>query len=216
MSKKKLETEDLKTYVVGAGPHTNGQPDKPKSSFIKDIRKLNDDFENDAIEPRRMIALRLKLIELFEANNITPDEQLLMERILKLDRRLGTIGDGTPNDYLLNTLESGRCQKSCIVKVDDGPKTHHMVKNTKCKFVKDFDTGKLTVYIPRTVPIEHQISPEIAHKRLNNIPVGMDELPKPRVLIHRRILSPKEFKAWFDVEEGEYDFGKDEKEEVTF
>jgi hypothetical protein len=39
-------------------------------------------------------------------------------------------------------------------------------------------------------------------------------LPKPRILIHRVILSLKEFKAWFDVLEDEIDFSKESEEEA--
>jgi Ni,Fe-hydrogenase I small subunit len=91
-----------------------------------------------------------------------------------------------------------------------------LFKDLKCKFIKDFDLDKFVVYVPRTVEIEHQISKEIAHKRLNNLPVTFDELPKPRILIHRLILTQREFKAWFDVLEEDVDFGEEESEEFTF
>lgn len=187
------------------------------SGNIQNLEVLNKEFLNEKIEPRRLVALRIKLIALFHEGKITEDEQALMEKILKKDRVRNTIS--SMDNYLLNTIESDRCTNSCIVKVDDGPQTHHLFKDLKCKYQKDFDTDKFIVYVPRTVPTEHQISPEIAYKRLNNYPVDINELPKPRVLIHRIIITMREFKAWFEVLEDDIDFNgssSDFEEEFKF
>lgn len=177
---------------------------------------------------RKLIALRVKLISLFNEGIITPDEQALMERILKKDRSIGRIASA--DEYLLNSIEASRLTGTCIVKSDDTPQVHHLYKGLECKFYYDDayndnkgkpdSIGRYFVYVPREVPTRHQLKISTVMKENLGHPTDPSEYPLPRTLIHRIGLKEKEFERWFEVEDaGILDsglVGEEQEEEYQF
>lgn len=178
---------------------------------IENLAELATEFKSvkSPMPEKKRIALRIKLISLFLENKATEPEQDLMEAILRKERNRGVIG--SRDNYLLNKIEHDRAEAICVVKTDDAPQVHHLIKDLECRFDydpeyndgknKDDSIGRYYVYVPRTVPTEHQISNDIARRELKGHPVDPSEYPAPKVLIHRIALKPREFEKWFDVED---------------
>jgi len=163
---------------------------------LQDLRK---EYESGRMVEKKAIALRRKLVELFTGGKITPTELSLMETILRRERVKGTIT--SHEDYLFNKLESDRCEEKCTVKTQNPPQVHHMVTGMECRFSRDVEKNKFIVFIPRVVPPEHQMTRELVLKEQRGHFPSEDEYPKPKILIHRIVVTAKEFDAWFDVVE---------------
>ena len=168
----------------------------PKEN-IAGLEALRKEYESGRMVEKKAIALRRKLVELFTGGINTPQELSLMETILKRERVKGSI---TPHDdYLYNKLESERCDEKCTVKTKSPPQVHHMVHGMECKFARDVEKNRFIVFIPRVIPTEHQMSRELLLKIERGHPTNESEYPPPRTLIHRIVVSAKEFDAWFEV-----------------
>lgn len=166
-------------------------------SNIEGLADLQKEYVTGRMVEKKIIALRRKLVELFLAKKITPDEQALMEIILGRDRVKGSMS--SHDEYLLNKIESDRCEERCIVKTQSPPQVHHMVFGMECRFSRDVVNNKFSVYIPRVVPPEHQMTRELLLKEARGHFASEDEYPKPKILTHRIIITEKEFGKWFDV-----------------
>lgn len=189
---------------------------------IEDIEGLSKEYISRRMPERKLVALRRKLVSLFKEGLITNAEQELMETILKRDRALATI---LPHDnYLLNKIEYDRLERIAFVKTDDAPTVHHLKKDLECKFFYDHDfndgknkkdsVGRYVVYVPRTVPVTHQLSEAVVRKENMGHPIDPKEYPEEKILIHRIVLKDKEFNAWFEVEED--DILKDKNKEIEY
>lgn len=158
---------------------------------------------------RKLVALRQKLVSLFHSKAITEEEQELMEAILRKDRSLGRIA--TSDEYLLNKIESERCDQVCIVKSENTPVVHHLSQHLECKFKYDPEyndgknkpdsIGRYYVYVPRTIPTDHQLKNATVRKENLGHPTDPSEYPEPKVLIHRLGLRQREFDAWFEIDQ---------------
>lgn len=164
---------------------------------IEGLGELQREFVSGKMVEKKAIALRRKLVELFISGMATTPESALMEVILKRERTKGVITDH--DNYLLNQIENDRCADSCVVKTQFPPHVHHMVTGMVCKFSLDADTNKYTVYIPRIVPTEHQMTRELILREQRGHFPAEDEYPKPKTLIHRIIVNEKEFNGWFET-----------------
>jgi hypothetical protein len=180
-----------------------------KKSNIEQLDALRKEFATGKMVERKLVALRVKLVSLFTEKIITPDEQDLMETILRKDRNRGNINSAY--SYLLNAIESERCVDVAFVKVDDAPMVHHLKKHLECKYVYDAEyndgknkedsLGRYYVYVPRTIPTEYQLSAKTVMKELKGHPTDPSDYPPEKVLIHRISLKEREFQKWFEIED---------------
>lgn len=180
-----------------------------KEGNVKDLELLAKEFKSNKMPERKLVALRAKLTGLFLENVITEEEQELMESILRRERNLARIS--SRDNYLLNSIEAKRCDNICIVKTDDAPQVHHLSKDLECKFEFDPEyndgknradsVGRFYVYVPRIVPTRHQLTVATVERELRGHPVGPEEYPTPKTLIHRLSLKRGEFNKWFDVQD---------------
>lgn len=180
---------------------------------IPNLAALSKEFQKNEMEPRKLVALRGRLIELFKGKKITGDEQKLMEMILKRERLKGVIADA--NLEIINRLEMERCEETCIVRTDDVPRVHHLFRDQICKFYKDNDNERYVVFVERKIPTEWQMTRDLVLKEQRGHFADESEYPKEKTLIHRLNLKEKEFKAWFDFNEDLLSETKKE-EEYTF
>jgi hypothetical protein len=174
---------------------------------IKDLELLAKEFKSNKMPERKLIALRVKLVGLFLEGKTTDDEQELMEAILRKERNQARIN--SRDNYLLNKIESERCQDSCIVKTDDVPAVHHLKKDLECKYYHDPDyndgknradsIGRYHVYVPREVPTRHQLKNRTVEREILGHPVDPGEYPEPKTLIHKLVLKSSEFNKWFEI-----------------
>lgn len=192
---------------------------------IANLADLAAEYTKNKMPERKLIALRVKLIQLFNSEEITEEEQELMEKILRKERGMGRINSA--DEYMLNRIEAERLEDICIVKSDDTPVVHHLYKHLECKYFYDGEyndgkgkkdsVGRFFVYVPRVVPTEHQLSNATVRKENNGHPTDPKEYPAPRTLIHRLGLKQKEFDAWFEADEDHLSKKSEEKlEEYTF
>jgi hypothetical protein len=176
---------------------------------IEGLDLLAKEYRSGKMPERKLVALRIKLMGLYTEGVITDSEQELMEAILRKERNLSRIL--SRDEYLLNTIESERCEEVAVVKTDDAPTVHHLHKGLECRFRYDPEyndgkqrpdsLGRYYVYVPRVVPPEHQLSVATVRKENLGHPTSPDDYPPPRILIHRLVLKTQEFKAWFEVED---------------
>lgn len=191
---------------------------------IPNTEELLKEYRTNKMPERKGIALKQKLVSLFNEGKITQDEQDLMEFIFRHERRKGIIQ--LADLYMLNKIENERIENVCYVKTDDAPAVHHLKKNLKCryKFDAEYDDGKMKadsvgryhVYVPRVVPGEHQISYKTALKESKGHPVDPSEIPEDKTLYHRLSLKLKEFEGWFEVEDDTILSTQSKKEEVQY
>jgi hypothetical protein len=189
-------------------------PDAPPviRSTIPEVPLLKREYLTSKMPDRKLIALRSKLVSLFKSGEITDEEQDLMETILRRERGLGKIA--TEDHYLLNKIEYDRLddkESKCVVKTDDAPIVHHLKKHMECKFLYDAEyndgkgradsIGRYQVYVPKIVPGEFQLSVKTVLKELKGHPTEPSDYPGDKILIHRIVIKPKEFEAWFDIED---------------
>lgn len=170
-----------------------------KEGNIENLIGLKREFQKNEMAPRKLVALKNKLVELYNVKTINAPEQELMEIIFKKERKNGVIID--KHLELFNRIEMARCTDICRVKTDDVPRTHYLYKDQLCKFYKDDDADKFVVFVERKIPPEWQMSRELVLKEHRGHFASEEEYPKEKTLIHRLNLSEKEFKAWFDFEE---------------
>lgn len=176
---------------------------------IKDLDKLAAEYNRGTMDDKKRVALRVKLVGLFLDGKSTKEEQDLMEAILQDERNFSKIS--SRDEYLLNKIESGRCENLCVVKTDDVPQVHHLNKDMECKFSfdrkyndgknKKDSVGRFHVYVPRVVPTRHQLSLATVERELRGHPIAESEYPAPKVLIHRLVLKKTEFEKWFSVQD---------------
>jgi hypothetical protein len=189
----------------------DSEESKSQEGNIPGLEALAVELQKGKMPEKKLIALRVKLVSLYKEGKITEEEQELMEAILRKERNLARI---LPSDqYLLNTIESERCEDTCIVKTDDVPQVHHLKKDLECKFYYDPEyndgkgkkdsIGRYYVYVPRTVPTEHQLSIATVRKELKGHPTDASEYPEPKILLKRLSLKQTEFERWFDVPDAE-------------
>lgn len=192
-----------------AKPKKVDELETPVEGNIKDLELLAKEFKTNKMPERKLVALRVKLTGLYLEGKITQDEQELMEAILRKERNLSRIT--SRDNYLLNKIEADRCEDTCIVKTDDVPQVHHLIKDLECWFSYDAEyndgkgridsVGRFHVYVPRTVPTRHQLSKAVVERELLGHPTSESDYPAPKVLIHRLVLKSSEFKKWFDVQD---------------
>lgn len=188
---------------------TDGEDSTDRPENIPGLDLLKKEYHTGKMPPRKLVALRVKLISLVKEEKATEDEQEFMEAILRRERSLGRILSS--DKYLLNKIEFDRCEDKAFVKTDDAPVVHHLKKDMECKYVYDpeFNDGKAKedsigryyVYVPRVIPTEYQLSNATALKELKGHPTDPSEYPAPKILIHRLALKKKEFERWFEVED---------------
>lgn len=184
----------------------DGEEQKPN---IENLEKLANEFNTGRMVPKKIAALIRRLVELYKGELATEDEKELMIEMLTTQRAQGLLPSGGVDHYLLNEIESAACahQAECIT--DNAIGAHHLKKGLICRFSLDpkfndrkgkkDSVGRYYVYVPRTVPTEHQIPQDVAYRRLERQPIEPHEYPKERVLIHRLILKVPEFKRMFEV-----------------
>lgn len=183
---------------------------KPKKkSNIDDFDKLKKEFKTGKMVDQKVNALRKKLVSLYKENKITEDEQVFMEAMMRKARLHHKLSSA--DAYLLNQIESDRCEDSAVVKSDNVPRVLHLQKDLLCKFRFDeeFDDGKnkedsigrYIVYIPRTIAPRHQLDYPAAVKLAEKQPLDPSDLPPAKIVIHRVMLKVKEFKKWFEVQD---------------
>lgn len=188
----------------------------PKEGNIENLPLLKEEYTRGLLvgnrrvrmPERKLIALRTKLVSLYHEGAITPDEQGFMELILRKDRSLGQID--AANQDLLNIIEQGRCERSCVVKTDDAPIVHNLHKGLQCRFNYDPDyndgkakpdsIGRYYVYVPVVIPTRHQLSNATVMKENLGHPTSEKDYPAPRTVIKRLGLKEAEFNAWFEEE----------------
>lgn len=193
-----------------ARPKKNAEEGEVKAN-IEGLEALTVEFRKARMPERKLNALRTKLVSLFKQDIITSDEQELMEAILRKDRIKGQIQG--EHDHILNGIEIERTEGECIVKTDDVPTVHHLKKHMKCRYVFDpeFNNGKgrkdsigrYYVYVPRVIPVTHQLTEDIVRREERGHPIAREEYPEPKTRIHRVSLSVPEFSRWFEVEDDE-------------
>ncbi len=178
---------------------------------ITGLAILREEYRTRKMPERKLVALRAKLVALFMSEEITEKEQDLMELILRTDRNAGKIHDA--HHYMLNKIEVERVDGVCVVKTDDAPIVHHLYKNLECKYYYDHEyddkklkpdsIGRYQVYVPRVIPTDHQLSMATARKELKGHPTTPEDYELPKTVIHRVTLKPREFNAWFEIEESD-------------
>lgn len=183
------------------------QEEVKEQGNIQNLEVLAEEFRINKMDDRKRVALRVKLVGLFLDKKITHEEQVLMEAILRKERNHATIN--SRDNYLLNTIEAGRAEDTCVVKTDDVPQVHHLYKDLECKvhFDSEYNDGKgkkdsvgrYHVYVPREVPTRHQLSVATVQREALGHPVDPNEYPMPKTLIHRLVLRKGEFDKWFDI-----------------
>lgn len=181
---------------------------------IENLASLAKEFETNRMEPRKVVALRSKLIELFKSEKITEQEQKLMETILKRERLKGVISDA--NLEVINRIEMDRCTDKCRVKSDDVPRVHYLVKDMICKYFKDNENDRFVVFVERVIPPEWQMTRDLVLKEQRGHFADESAYPKEKTLVRRLYLKEAEFKAWFDFEEDLLSEKPAIEEEYTF
>ena len=189
---------------------------------IEGLDQLNAEFKSGKMQPKKLVALRTKLASLYKEEKITEEEQELMEAILRKERNHATIASA--HSYLLNKIEADRIENVAVVSSDDAPAVHHLRKDMECKYIHDPDfndgkrrsdsIGRFTVYVPRVVPTEHQLSVQTVLKEMKGHPTDPSEYPAPKILIHRIVLKEKEFQKWFEIKDDSILTPVGKKEEV--
>lgn len=212
--------------VIEEQPKRSAPKRKKVEGNIENLEPLREEFRKNKMPERKIVALREKLISVYHEGVITSEEQELMEAILRKERNLSKIS--SRDEYLLNKIESDRCEESCTVKTDDVPAVLHLRKDLECKFYYDPDfndgknrpdsVGRYFVYVPRIVPPEHQLKNATVLKEMRGHFVDAEEYPAEKILIHRLKLKEKEFQAWFEVNEDylNKDYGQKKETEYTF
>lgn len=181
--------------------------EEAKASNIANLEALAMEFKKGIMNEKKRIALRVKLVGLYKEGISTEDEQSLMELVLNFERGRGVIT--RRDEYMLNEIEADRLTDTCIVKSDSAPVVHHLVKDMECRFYYDplfndnknrpDSIGRYFVYIPRVIPVDHQISYAVARKELKGHPVDPSEYPEPKTVIHRVAYKKREFDVLFEV-----------------
>lgn len=164
---------------------------------IAGLADLAKEYATGKMVEKKAIALRVRLIQLFKEGIATPEEFALMETILKRERNRGAIS--SRDNYMLNEIENGRCEARCVVKTDNPPQVHHLFKGLECKYKQDAETERFHVYVPRVIPVEHQMTREILMKEERGHFPAEEFYPKPKTVIHKLTLKPKEFDSWFEM-----------------
>lgn len=198
--------------------------EETKGNF-QNFEALALEFKKGKMPERKLIALRKKLVSHYKDSSITEEEQALMESILRKERLQRKITSA--DKYLLNAIESERCEEVAMVKTSDVPSVLHLKKDLECRFRfdEDYDDGKnkpdsvgrYHVYVPRTIPTRHQLKVSTVLKEGLGHPTDDSEYPKDKIVIHHIILKVKEFNKWFDVQDpsildGDAQQAQDEKE----
>lgn len=167
-------------------------------SSIPDFDILKKNYLTKKMTDRTKVALTVKLVSLFRNKQANNSETELMTMMLVNERRAGKISDA--NLFMLNEKEYNENSElnNCIVRVDDPPANHHMRKDQECKFFHDYEHDKVIVYIPEIIPAMFQMTNDAAFRLTNGLSPKDGDFADPKTIIHRRELSLKEFKAWFD------------------
>jgi hypothetical protein len=164
---------------------------------ITGLAALKKEFKSGKMPERKLVALKNKLLQVYKSNLHSEEEGELMEAVLIRERARNTIT--MPDSYALNLIEQDRCEEECEVKIENPPQVHHLVKGLKCKHFFDSDSDRYIVYVPRSVPPEHQMTRDLVLREQRGHFADESEYPKEKILWHRLSLTAKEFNAWFDV-----------------
>jgi len=179
---------------------------------IEGLGLLLKEYRTNKMPERKLIALRTKLVSLFVVGKSTEKEKEFMEIILKADRKLGKISDR--NLFVLNKKEYDELElERCIVKVDNPPAVHHLIKDLECKYYHDHENLKVIVYVPQSIPAMFQMTNEAAFRLTNGLSPKDGDFPEAKTIIHRIALNQNEFDAWFDLMEDDLTAIDGEKEE---
>ena len=188
-----------------------------KESNFTNFKSLKNEYLKGKMPERKLIAFKLKLKDLWSSGKILKEEKELFLAVLKRERAKGNIS--MIDAYLLHEYESERCDEICFVSTDDAPYVHHLKKGLECKYERDIEKDRFNVYVPRLVPVEHQLSKEIVIRENKGHPVDASEYPQERVLIRRLHLKPEEFNAWFELSADDIlneGMSENERESYTF
>lgn len=180
---------------------------------IENLSKYELEYDRGQMKERTVIAIKTKLSELFRSEKITPKERNFFVKILKREVAKGTISD--EHNELFNRIDMKKATGKCVVKVDDAPVVHFLLKDMECDFYKNHDTDKYIIFIKRKIPAEWQMPKELVLKRLNGHTIPEKDYPKERELIHRISISQREFDAWFDFVDG-FEPEDDDQDEAIF
>lgn len=190
------------------------KPKKEVVENIKDLAKLESEFVSGRMKERSVLALKAKLNELYSEDKIAPKELSLFVKVLKRDRKRNNITNAYTE--ILNREEIKRAKLSAIVKIENPPAVHYLIKDMNCKYYQDIDNDRVVVFVERKIPSEHQFSRELAVKRINKEPISQKELPAVKTLIHRIDITHSEFSAWFEPEFTDADIAADTSEDDDY
>lgn len=186
-----------------------------KSNF-ENFKLLKKEFESTKMDPKKHAQLREKLIVLYRDKKILPEEESLMEAMLRKERAFSKTKKATISDknlHFLNALEEARIPTRATCKRDDLPPAMFMSKGAEVKFEFDSDREKVFIYSRVIVPVRHQLTRDIVDKEDRGHTVPEEKYPAERYYIHRQILPAKEFEQWFDVVEDLIEGDGEEKED---
>lgn len=168
------------------------------------------------MDPRKLIAFRTKLTELYTDKKAIQDEVKALSQLLTRDRKKGTLSDA--NRQILNEIDLKKCDGVCVVKSADVPSVHYLKDGMECKFFYDTDSERYVVFVEREIPPEHQLTYKIIQKEERGHFPDEKEYPKTKILLHRLDLTSGEFDKWFKVEKDSesVDLSADEEETYEF
>jgi len=181
-----------------------------KTANIENLDALTKEFKKGTMPPRKLSMLKNKLVDLFIKEMSTEAEQELMEMIFRRERTKSSIID--KHKDILAEIEAGRCTERCIVKAENPPIVHHLVKDEIYDYVYDFENERHVVFVKIAIPASHQMSVEAVLKEQKGHPVDPSEYKPTRYRYERRDYKAKEFAVWFDI----YDEDILDKEEKKF
>lgn len=184
-----------------------------KSNF-ENFKLLKKEFESTKMDPRKLGQLRDRLVTLYNGKLILPEEQTLMEAILRKERAFSKTKKATISDkhlHFLNALEADRLTDRAICKTDDIPPAMLLSGGSEVKFQWEDDREKVVIYSKVLVPTRHQLTRAIVDKEERGHAVPEEAYPQERYYVHRQVLRAAEFESWFEIvedlinEDGEVD-----------
>jgi len=196
--KKNEELEDLKESF---GDLVESY-DKIEMMGVHDAKGLIvGDLEAQKLAKLRVFDKSVLVIKTKLAGKKTKEYKEALHAVYRWERKRGRVS--VQEEYELNAAEMKACKFECLntVKLNSGGLTFQM--GDTYKFSKAFDEARqkyvFSVYMPRLIEPEDQLSPELERKIRKGVMIEEDEYEKAKTLIRRVVLVSSEFNKYFKI-----------------
>ncbi len=170
---------------------------------IANLAELRKEYVHGKMAPRKIIALKERLMAGYKSKEAPEEEMELLETILRKIRSKGSQVDPQydRDTQIINWIERNRCTMRCTC-VQDSLSGALFLTLGRTYFYKEIADGeRYVVYVEYDVPPEHQMTRELVLKEARGHFANEDEYPKTRTDIRVLEIDAKRFAFMFQVDE---------------